>query len=153
MNSNGLKPARASPWTGKRTRACRRCPICAEDLDHSNNRWRTPGYYSLSHWHSQLGPRSSISSQPQVLDGERRWARPLANLYWLRYSTTRALARLTPNSTLGDPNPSISYMNPARNLSVHDDNENLRQSEVFMTIWCGLAQSDGSMSNRRLKGG
>jgi hypothetical protein len=53
------------------------------------------------------------------------------------------LIRLTPNPTLDDSNPSINYANPARNLSVHDDGENQRQSEVFMTVWCGLVQSEG----------
>jgi hypothetical protein len=66
--------------------------------------------------------------------GPRRWMAtsiPPASLYQQRYSMTGALAWLTPNPTLGDTNPSTNCNNPGRNLSLHDDGENRRHTNVF----------------------
>jgi hypothetical protein len=57
------------------------------------------------------------------------------NSYWPEYATTGVLTRLTPNPTPGNTNPLTNCTNLAQNLSAHDDGENQRQSEVFMTIW------------------
>jgi hypothetical protein len=66
---------------------------------------------------------------------------------------TGALTWLTPNPTHGDPNLTLNCTNPARSPSAHDDGETQGKTEVFLVIQCGLVQSIGSMSNRRLMGG
>jgi hypothetical protein len=68
-----------------------------------------------------LNPRTSISSQAQVPDGERRRARPPANLYGPGCAMTGAQTWLTPNPTPGNPNPSLTCTNPAQSSSAHND--------------------------------
>jgi hypothetical protein len=57
-----------------------------------------------------------------------------ASLYRLENATTRPLRCSTPNSTLGDTNPSTNCEVLAQNLSVHDDGANRGQPEVFPAI-------------------
>jgi hypothetical protein len=89
----------------------------------------------------------------QVHDSERRRAHSQASLYRPGYAATDALTRSTPIPTPADSNPTLNFTNPARSLSAHDDGETRGEIEVFLVIQGGLAQSNGSTSNMRLKGG
>jgi hypothetical protein len=66
---------------------------------------------------------------------------------------TDALAWLTPNSTPGNLNPSTNCTSLGRNLSVHDNDENWEQSDVFWVIQGSLVQLNVSTSSRGFKGG
>jgi hypothetical protein len=66
---------------------------------------------------------------------------------------TRALARPTPNPTLGDPKLTINCTIPDRSMPAHDDDKNREYPDVFLVIQGSLVQLNGSTSIRRLKGG
>jgi hypothetical protein len=69
-----------------------------------------------------------------------------ASLYRPENAKTGPLVRLTPNSTLGDTNPSTNCTIWAWNLSVHGDGDNREQFKVFPVILHVLAQLAGSRS-------
>jgi hypothetical protein len=73
-----------------------------------------------------------------------------ASLYRPRYTMTGALEQLTPNSTPNNHFPSINCANPGRNLSVHDDDGNREQFDVFLAIQGSLVQLNRSTSSRDL---
>ena len=73
MNSDGIRSARVSPQTGKRAHVHART---ISFVQRSSAIWITGkeplNAIPMSHWQSQLGPRTFISSQRQdmTMDGD-----------------------------------------------------------------------------------
>jgi hypothetical protein len=141
MNSARLKPAQYGPPAGE-TRACAGHLAQRPSAFWITSKEATTLFTCL--WHLRKTPHTSFSSQLQVPNGERRRARSPVNSYRLKYTTTSVLTRSTPNSTPGDPNPSLNCTSSARSSSTHDDGETRGKTEVFLTTRRGIALLVGS---------
>ena len=74
MNSPGPELAQVGPLLEESARARARLQTCKEYPVFLNNQKRGHNTIQWSHWHLQKPPASSISSQAEVHDDERRWA-------------------------------------------------------------------------------
>jgi hypothetical protein len=142
MNSNGLKPARYSPYPGE-MRPPARAPALSDF--HRGPWWFENPIKSFTHY---LLVSLTFTPRPFpffffTTSGPRRWtarSRAPASSYRSDNSTTSTLVRLTPNSTSNDHYPSTNFKVLAPHFSAHGDSAINRQTEAFPVILRVLAQ-------------